>query len=120
MRYDTRYDNLDAPIDDLSCSDGENGLITKGYPTLGSLIQGKPHVDVGAKFNVSWNSSECGTCYSIMYNLRSIYIIAVDNAGDSGFNLSKRAFDKLTNGRAEEIGSVSMAWNLVDPKYCGF
>lgn len=117
MRYDTRYDNLDAPVDDLACSNGDHGLKTKGHNTLRTLIK-KPDVDVGAVFGVQWNSVGCGKCYRIMYNVESMYIIAVDRAGE-GFNLSKRAFDRLTNGRAEELGSAQVAWEEVEPKFCG-
>lgn len=117
IRFDTRYDNLDAPVDDLACSDGDHGLKTKGHTTLRTLMT-KPDVDVGAAFNVSWNSEGCGKCYRIMYQVESLYIIAVDKAGE-GFNLSKRAFDRLTNGRAEELGSIQVAWESVDPKFCG-
>ena len=118
MRYDTRYDNLDAPVDDLACSNGDHGLKGKGHNTLRTLIT-KPDVDVGAVFGVQWNSVGCGKCYRIMYNVKSLYIIAVDTAAE-GFNLSKRAFDTLTNGRAEELGSAQIAWEEVEPKFCGF
>lgn len=117
IRYETRYDNLDARIDDLACSDGDHGLKKKGHKTLRTLMK-KPDVDVGAAFGVKWNSDGCGQCYRVMYQLETLYIIAVDRAGD-GFNLSKRAFDRLTNGRAEELGSAQVSWQIVEPKFCG-
>ncbi|KAH9022613.1 hypothetical protein EDB84DRAFT_494826 [Lactarius hengduanensis] len=37
VRYDTAYDNAQASLTTVACSDGTNGLLTKNFTTFGSL-----------------------------------------------------------------------------------
>lgn len=37
LRYDTTYDNAGQSLSTVTCSDGTNGLLTKGFTTFGSL-----------------------------------------------------------------------------------
>lgn len=37
VSYDLGYDNGGRSMKDVACSDGANGMITKGYPNQGSI-----------------------------------------------------------------------------------
>ncbi|KAG8217103.1 immunomodulatory protein [Butyriboletus roseoflavus] len=116
LSYDTTYDNAGLSLDSVACSDGTNGLITKGYTTLGSL---PTFPNVGGVYTVTgWNSAYCGTCYQITYGSKSIYALAVDVSLD-GFNLSEEAMNTLTGGLAVELGRVEVTSTEVAASYCG-
>ncbi|KAK2734497.1 hypothetical protein FQN57_001661 [Myotisia sp. PD_48] len=106
LSYDPRYDNAAMSLRDVSCSDGINGLIRKGYTTAGS-IPNFPHL--GGAFAVEgWNSKNCGKCFKVTWreNNKSIFITAIDRA--TGFNIAKRAMDDLTGGMANELGRINV------------
>lgn len=114
VQYDTKYDNSSESIDSVSCSDGPNGLGTKGYNTLGAvpnfpLIAGAP--------NVSWDSPNCGACYAITYGSTTIYVTAVDAATNS-FVLSEEAMNKLTDNQAVALGHVTASYATANASEC--
>ncbi|EEB91677.1 hypothetical protein MPER_09930, partial [Moniliophthora perniciosa FA553] len=117
------YDNRSMEIGRLACGGGENGLVTKGYRTLGDL----PFFDnIGAAHPSSYNSLECGSCWNLTYKGNWAYIIAVDNASDEDlFVISDEANKALTrvNGRNEgieqDIVDLDSA-HEVDRACCGF
>ncbi|KAI9437792.1 Cerato-platanin [Lactarius psammicola] len=116
VRYDTAYDNSQASLSTVACSDGVNGLLTKGFTTFGSLPS---FPNIGAAQAIGgWNSTACGSCWKISFGGQSINVIAVDHAGD-GFNLSLEAMDTLTNGRAKEFGVIDAQATQVDKGLCG-
>ena len=116
VRYSTVYDDPTYSTLNVACSDGKNGLYTKGYPTLGSL----PKFPYVGGFTVStWNSTACGNCYKLNYGGRSVAVTAVDATGD-GFVISKTAMDALTGGKAYELGRVTVSFAQTNPKDCGF
>ncbi|KAH9165798.1 immunomodulatory protein [Lactarius sanguifluus] len=116
VRYDTAYDNAQASLSTVACSDGANGLLTKNFTTFGSLPS---FPNIGAAQAVGgWNSSACGSCWKISFGGESINVIAVDHAGD-GFNLSLEAMNTLTNGHAQELGVINAQATQVDPSQCG-
>ena len=133
VSYDEEYDNSSASLDAVACSDGTNGLLTKGqyfrprnvtsdspattgYTTFGSL-PGFPNI--GGAFAVAgWNSANCGTCWKLTYNGKSINVLAVDHAG-SGFNINLDAMNELTNGQAVSLGHVTADAQQVDGVECG-
>jgi len=116
VRFDTAYDNSQASLSTVACSDGANGLLTKKFTTFGSLPS---FPNIGAAQAVGgWNSTACGSCWQISFGGQSINVIAVDHAGD-GFNLSLEAMNTLTNGRAEELGVIDAQATQVDPSRCG-
>ncbi|EPT02273.1 hypothetical protein FOMPIDRAFT_1022910 [Fomitopsis schrenkii] len=116
VAYDETYDNSDQSLATTSCSDGANGLLTKGYTTFGSLPD-FPYI--GAATAVTgWNSAGCGTCWQISYNGNTINVLAVDHAGD-GFNLSLEALNVLTDNQAEALGRVTATATQVDSSVCG-
>ncbi|KAI0697243.1 Cerato-platanin [Cytidiella melzeri] len=116
VSWDTIYDNSGDSLNNVACSDGANGLITKGYTTFGSLptfprIGGAPAVG-------AWNSAACGTCWQLTYNGNSINVLAIDTGGE-GFNLSEEAMDQLTSGQARQLGRVTAGVAQVDNSVCG-
>ena len=116
VRYDTAYDNSRGSLSTITCSDGANGLLTKGFTTFDSLPL---FPNIGAAQVVEgWNSTACGTCWQITYEGKSINIIAIDTTKD-GFNPSLEAVNTLTNGRAEELGIVNAQVTQVAKSCCG-
>ncbi len=103
VSYDQTYDVKSNSLDIVACSNGPNGLETKGYTTFGSL-KNFPNIG-GAQYIAGWNSASCGTCWQLKYNGKTINVVAIDHA-DSGFNLSLEAMNKLTNNQAEQLGVV--------------
>ncbi|KAA1477715.1 Cerato-platanin [Dentipellis sp. KUC8613] len=116
VRYDQTYDNSGESLSVVACSDGPNGLLTKGFTTFGSL-PGFPNIGA-AQAVAGWNSPNCGTCWKLTYNGKSINVIAVDHAGD-GFNLSLEAMNTLTNGQAVFDGIVQATATQVAASQCG-
>ncbi|KAK2755986.1 hypothetical protein FQN54_005783 [Arachnomyces sp. PD_36] len=104
ISYDTVYDNPSLDLLTTSCSDGKNGLVTKGYK-VASDLPSFPNIG-GALSIPGWNSPNCGKCYGITFEGKTIYVTAVDKAV-GGFNLSKKAMNNLTGGRAEALGRVN-------------
>jgi Cerato-platanin len=116
VRYDQTYDNSGQSLSTVSCSDGPNGLLTKGFTTFGSL---PTFPNIGAAAAVAgWNSAECGSCWKLTYNGQSVTVIAMDHAGD-GFNLSLESMNTLTDGQAEFLGTVQATVESVDASQCG-
>ncbi|KAL7269618.1 hypothetical protein RUND412_007707 [Rhizina undulata] len=116
LSYNSVYNNASESTLLTACSNGVNGLYTKGYETLGD-IPSFPYV--GAAFTIEdWNSTSCGTCYQITYNGISINMTAVD-VSMAGFVLSKTALDLLTDGEAAEWGRIEGQWEQVDASVCG-
>jgi hypothetical protein len=118
--WDSFFDNSSNTLNNVACSDGANGLLTKGYTTFGSLPS-FPYI--GGASAVEWNSPNCGTCWEITYTNpkgvpKTIHILAIDTAGQ-GYNLSKEAMDELTGGQADELGSVAVTSKKVASSVCG-
>lgn len=64
VSYDEGYDQAGRALTVVSCSDGDNGLITKyGYQTQGA-IPGFPLIG-GSSDIAGWNSPQCGKCYQV-------------------------------------------------------
>lgn len=134
VSYDQGYDDAGRSLTSVSCSDGNNGLITKyGWQNQGA-VAGFPRIG-GYSGIAGWNSAQvcssrhcppiqkanvkkCGTCYGITYNGNTIYVLAVDRAGD-GFNIAKQAMDQLTNGQAASLGRIDANYQQVATSNCG-
>ncbi|KAK2462203.1 hypothetical protein APHAL10511_005791 [Amanita phalloides] len=122
VAYDQTYDSGSLSLNNVACSDGANGLVTRGYSTFDSL-PGFPYI--GAAYAVTgWNSSACGSCWSLTYNngqtSKNIYITAIDRAGADSFNIALSAMNELTNNQAVQLGRVDVTAVQVAPSYCGF
>ncbi|CUS14168.1 unnamed protein product [Tuber aestivum] len=116
--YDTVYDNGSLSTLSLACSDGPNGLYTKGYQTLSSLPR---FPRVGSIETIpGWNSPNCGKCYKVTYTATgaSINMIGVDAAA-SGIVMSLGALDELTGGLGEELGRVNVTYVETAGTDCG-
>ncbi|KAJ3817895.1 Cerato-platanin [Lentinula raphanica] len=121
LQYDTAYDDSSASLATVACSDGTNGLLTKGYTTFGSL---PTFPNIGAFGAVEgYNSANCGTCWQITYTSNgastTINALAVDHAGEGLINVSEAAMNTLTNDNAVAFGAVSVSAVQVDGSACG-
>ncbi|KAF8352195.1 immunomodulatory protein [Amanita rubescens] len=118
LSYDPAYDNSAASINAVACSDGPNGLGTRGYQKFGSLpsfpnIGGAPAVE-------GWNSVNCGSCWKLTYgngNGHALYMLAVDRG--AGFVTSLEAMNTLTNGSAVNLGTTNVTAQRVNSSNCG-
>lgn len=114
--FDTAYDDSTLSLSTVSCSNGENGLVTKGYNTIGDL----PTQDVAGSLTIKgWNDANCGACYSLSYKNETVYVVAID-AAIGEFNVALKVLDKLTHGHGQEFGSVTVDYEEVDGSKCGF
>ncbi|KAJ3549951.1 hypothetical protein NMY22_g686 [Coprinellus aureogranulatus] len=125
VSYDAVYDNKAGSLATVACSDGKNGLLTKGFTTFGSLPK---HPFIGGAFAVKeWNSTSCGTCWELAYtatgagnttSTTKINVLAIDVAVNS-FNVALGALNQLTGGRGVELGRVPVVATQVDASVCG-
>ena len=122
VRYDHVYDNRNTSLTDVACSDGENGLITKGYNTFGDLPS---FPNIGAAYAVEGhNSVSCGSCWELTYTksdetTKTIYVTAIDHAGD-GFIIAGTALEDLGGQQAIDAGHIEVTANRVAGSNCGF
>ncbi|KAN0137863.1 protein SnodProt1 [Lactarius tabidus] len=115
VRYNTFYDNPGTSLNNVACSNGKNGLVTK-YPTFGKLPS---FPAVGGVFAVKgWNSPECGSCWKLTYKGKSIYVTAIDTISD-GFDISLKAMNLLTNNQAQKLDSIDAQATQVAASFCG-
>ncbi|KAI1782981.1 cerato-platanin-like secreted protein [Ganoderma leucocontextum] len=116
VTWDSVYDNGSNSLDIVSCSNGPNGLETKGFKTFGDLPD-FPYIG-GAQAVAGFNSPNCGSCWQLTYKNTTINVLAIDHAG-SGFNIAKAAMDTLTDGQAVQVGVVQATSKEVAPSVCG-
>lgn len=116
VSYDQKYDVAGSSLTTVACSDGENGLIHRGFSTFGSLPR-FPNIG-GAPTVPGWNSPNCGNCYRLTYKDKSINVIAID-AAPGGFNIALAAMDKLTGNLGVELGRIQATYTLVADAECG-
>ena len=114
--WDAKYDNFTGDLNTVTCSNGANGLITKGYTTFGSL----PNFPfIGATDAIDGvDSTNCGTCWELTYEGKGFTILAIDHA-DSGFTISRLAMDQLTYGVGVELGHVLVDAVQIPIERCG-
>ena len=114
--YDTVYDNPNGSLSTIACSDGSNGMLTKGYTTFDSLPS---FPNIGAtQAIVGWNSPACGSCWQISYGKKTIYFTAIDHT-NNGFVASSEAMNGLTNGQAQSLGVIDANTTQVAESFCG-
>ncbi len=121
LGYDDNYGVGSNSLTTVACSDGANGLMSKGFTTFDSLPS-FPFI-ASASAVGGWNSTGCGTCWELTYTnadgaQSSITVTAVDHA-DAGFYTSQAALDELTDGHAVEFGIVTVSASQVDASNCG-
>jgi hypothetical protein len=120
VHYDTVYDNPANSLSTVACSDGKNGMITKGYKTFGDLPS-FPHI--GAAYVVEgYNSASCGSCWELSYTndktTTSINVIAIDHAAQ-GFVLAETALQHLGGQQAVDAGKINATATRVGGNLCG-
>ena len=116
VSYDQTYDDGSNSLAITACSDGSHGLLLK-FPTFNSLPS-FPYIG-GAGVIPGWNSYQCGTCWQLSYNGKSINVLAIDHAEAGTWNIALAALNDLTNGQAIDIGRVEAVATLVDSSVCG-
>ncbi|KAI9437790.1 SnodProt1 [Lactarius psammicola] len=100
VRYNTFYDNASTSMNNVACSDGDNGLVTK-FPTFG-LEFSTMRIVLGVNVLVVTRSTSP----------------AIDTLFD-GFSISLGAMNTLTNGKAQELDVVDAQATQVDKWRCG-
>ena len=86
-----------------------------GFTTFGSL----PTKFIGGAAAISgWGSAECGSCWTLTYNGKSINVLAIDHT-DAGFNIALSAMNALTNNQGVFLGRVNAQASPADPSACG-
>ncbi len=115
VRYNTFYDNASTSMNNVACSNGDNGLVTK-FPTFGSLPS-FPAIG-GVSAVKGWNSPECGSCWELTYEGNTIYVTAIDTLFE-GFSISLGAMNTLTNGEAQHLDVIDAEATQVDKWHCG-
>ncbi|KAF8894772.1 Asp f 13-like protein [Infundibulicybe gibba] len=120
VSFDPVYDNASGSLTTVSCSDGSNGLINRGFSTFGSLPK-FPHIG-GAVAVEGFNSVNCGTCWQLTFTTggvtRSVNVLAIDHASP-GFNIAEGAMNDLTGGQAVQLGRIDAAAVQVASSVCG-
>ena len=67
VKYDPVYNNAGQSLSTVACSDGSNGLLTKGFTTFSSLPS---YPNIGASQYVGgYNDADCGSCWNITYQV---------------------------------------------------
>lgn len=88
----------------------------KGWTKQGDIPR-FPYIG-GAVAVAGYDSPQCGTCWNLQYDGRSINVLAIDHAG-AGFNIAFEAMNDLTGGFAEHYGRVDAKATQVDSSACG-
>ncbi|KAL7953781.1 Cerato-platanin [Trichoderma compactum] len=117
VSFDPGYDDPSRSLNDVACSDGPNGLITKYHWQTQGQVSNFPYI--GGVQGIQWNSPQCGTCYILEYAGRNIHILAIDAAYNGGFNIGLKALNTLTDGHAVEWGHVDVVVTQVPTQECG-
>ena len=120
VQYDAVYDKPATSLNTVACSDGKNGMITKGYKTFGDLPS-FPHIG-GASAVEGFNSTSCGSCWKLSYTndktTSSIYFTAIDHAAQ-GFVIAPIALQHLGGPQAVDAGKINATATLVRGSFCG-
>ena len=121
VSFDPRYDDPNQSLTTVACSDGSNGLITRGFTTFGSL----PHFPLigGGPAVQGFNSPNCGTCWKLTFvNAQqvptSINVLIIDVATPN-YNIALEAMNDLTGGQAESLGRVPVTAVQTQASDCG-
>jgi hypothetical protein len=120
VQYDTVYDNPATSLNTVACSDGKNGMVTKGYKTFGSLPS-FPHIGAASAVE-GYNSASCGSCWELSYTnnktTTSIYVTAIDHAAQ-GFVIAQKALRDLGGQQAVDAGKINATATRVGGSFCG-
>ncbi|RDA95593.1 hypothetical protein CP533_1249 [Ophiocordyceps camponoti-saundersi (nom. inval.)] len=117
VSYDNGYDDPSRSLTKISCSDGQNGLMTRYHWQTQGQIPAFPYI--GGLQGITYNSPQCGTCYRLSYGGRSIRVLAVDAAYNGGFNIGLGAMNALTDGNGVQFGHIDADAQSVPLSECG-
>ncbi|KAJ7127054.1 Cerato-platanin [Mycena epipterygia] len=122
VAFDQTYDVGSNSLDIVACSNGANGLETRGFTTFDSLPK---FPFIGAAGAVEgFNSVNCGTCWQLTYTnatggKKTIDVLAIDHAGAGTFNIALEAMNTLTNNQGVALGRVTVQSAQVAASVCG-
>ncbi|KAF8266796.1 Cerato-platanin [Lactarius quietus] len=126
LRDNSFYDNGQQSLNNVACSNGQNGLLSapngrvaSGHFTDFASLPTFPNI--GGVFAVGgWNSSECGSCWQVTYPSTgvTIYVTAIDSVF-SGFDVSQAAMNTLTNGQGNQFSVIDVESTQVTKSFCG-
>ena len=121
VSFDTVYDNASESLDNVACSTGTNGLVTRGFTTFGTLPT-FPRIG-GAPAVTGFNSAACGSCWNLTFTngqgkSTSITITAIDVATPD-FNIGLTAMNELTGNQAVQIGRAPITAAQIAASNCG-
>jgi hypothetical protein len=120
VQYDTVYDSPATSLDTVACSNGKNGMITKGYKTFGDL----PNFPlIGAASAVEkYDSASCSSCWELSYTnnktTTSLHVIAIDHARQ-GFVVSQAALKHLAGQQGVDGGKIDATATRIGGSVCG-
>ena len=113
------YGNGGDSLNIVACSNGPNGMITKGFTTFNSL---PTFPNIGGGFTVGgWGSAECGSCWKLTNpaNGVTIFVTAIDTIS-SGFDLAPAAVSTLIGGPIPpSFNEVDVDATEVAHSFCG-
>ncbi|OBZ75985.1 Allergen Asp f 15 [Grifola frondosa] len=116
VSYDQTYDTASTSLAEVACSDGPNGLLSKGFTTFGSLPD-FPFIG-GAQAVAGFDSPNCGTCWTLSFNGNSIHVLAIDTTAN-GFNIALEAMNVLTDNQGVFLGRVNATAEQTTAATCG-
>ncbi|KIY52730.1 snodprot1 [Fistulina hepatica ATCC 64428] len=118
LSYDPFFDTGSNSLSEVACSNGEYGMLTRGYSVLSDLPSW-PYVG-GAYVITGWDDPTCGTCWNVTYpetNV-SITMTAIDVA-TNGFNVGENVMNNMTGGQAVQLGVVQVTAEQLNASACG-
>ncbi|KAF5349836.1 hypothetical protein D9758_014014 [Tetrapyrgos nigripes] len=131
MSYNDQYGDGNTQLSTLACS----RLIPEyGYKTIGDFpvrsqvyaARVAPTVGLGNEDSTTVN---CGGCYQLRWlyglgnqdeNTNHINRVIVVDSAEDGFIVPESAFNLLTNGSAQSLGSTDVVFTELDREECGF
>ncbi|KAF9009508.1 Cerato-platanin [Cyathus striatus] len=121
--FDTVYDNANGDLTTVSCSDGQNGIITRFGFTKFSQLPSFPNIG-GAPAVGGFNSAGCGTCWELSFTTAQgatnrLNVTAIDVSSPTSFNIALAALNTLTNNQAQQLGRVNITSRQVPSTGCG-
>ncbi|RXW25321.1 hypothetical protein EST38_g496 [Candolleomyces aberdarensis] len=119
INFDDRYCVGSTSLQTTACSTGENGLITRGFPTFGSLPT-FPAI-AGSQFVEGFNSTSCGACWEVFdpNTGRSVFLTLV-NTAPTGFTLCTDTLLALTGfNRTNVPNSIPVEARAIPAADCG-
>jgi hypothetical protein len=125
LSYDTTYDDGQNSLKNVACSNGEYGLLTRGYTTFDD-IPTFPNIGAAPQIQGA-NSPYCGSCWELTYTdtygiSTSLNLTAIDTCTTSNsdaFTISLEGMDYITQGQGAKLKSVPITVTRKAAGACG-